>query len=194
MIYSPEELEWIRAELEKLGLTGQQPDEFVAYNLPDLATLERELIRAGADPDLAREGAEFIEGVTFRVSRPKTPAPEAAKLRALLQTIKTARQQFDGLNWYDQALLDQEGWDMATHLKDASELLELYLRVNPGGHREDAHARLLGHLRLWFDECDPPLPVSSNAGSPFLKIFALCIGQDEEPARTTLSRLLEKQG
>lgn len=157
------------------------------YTPPSREKIRTELERAGADENGQVAGALWIVGALHGLRRPKTPADEAEKLRRLQKQLDNALGTFETLTPVSKEWLETE---VSQPMETALQALTFVLSSKPGGHRERAHEEFAESLQRYFQSAG--LPVSMSEESPFVCIFAECIGMDPESAKTTLMRCLAR--
>ena len=153
------------------------------YCVPDAVTLRGELARAGADENMQIAGVLWIASAVRGIERPKANADEVAKLRKLKSLLEAAYALAASPSWLAEDVHKPVGRAIAA--------VNWALQMNPGGHRQNAHASLAQHLHRFFTA--EQLPVAVTPDSPFVRIFAACTGMEPEVAKSTLARLWAKQ-
>ncbi len=155
----------------------------MTYAPPEVAGITELLAKAGADENAQIRGLVFIYAALVHAGKKKRSADDASALRNALEDVGDALIELDSLSDIEHE------WhtEIRKLIERARDGLEFSLSARPGGHRETAHSQFARSLRRMFEGENLPIVISSE--SPFVCLFAHCVGMDPLAAKTTLLRM-----
>jgi len=158
------------------------------YTTPDMSVLTEELKKAGADENIQIAGALWISAALLGIALPTTSANEAETFRKIQKHLEAAAGLMDSLSPTYKDWLSSE---VAIPVERSARAIKFIQSISPGGHRQKKNAQFAFSLKQFFES--EGLPIVNSNESPFVCIFAHCVGMDQEAARTTLfQRILTK--